>query len=684
MEHLGSFSLILALALAIFGTISAFLAAIYARERFRLVAVRSYVGVAVLVLIAVVSLGYLLMNDKFSLVYIYNHSNVALPWYYKITAVWAGSQGSLMWWTLITVAYTCIFLFFTRKAPKLMMSWALVFVGMSLIFFLLINNLVAPPFNFWGQSVGGVDPVAFVPRDGRGLNPQLQHWGMIIHPPMLYTGYIGFLYPFALAMGALITRMEGREWIRLIRNWTLAAWGILGAGIVLGGAWAYMELGWGGYWAWDPVENASFMPWLLATGFVHSVMAQEKRGMFKLWNVLLITSTFLMCLVGTGITRSGMISSVHAFAESDIGWYFLGYIIANSLLAGWIIFARRDQLRDDNRYQSETSREVGLLFNNVLFVVICITMFLATIYPMITEAYGDKRELRHGFYNTVEIPIFLALMALMAVGPILTWKRTSPKLIRERFLIPSIIGLLVTIGALFLFGVIRTSPLAFMSEMLYPAISVGVLTFLGITIFQEFWVVVGRRSKRAGEFWPTAFISVVRMNKRRYGGFLAHFGILLVAIGLTGAAFNKQDKKDLGIGEVMEVGGYTFMVQDMGFNRTDNFSAMHAEVTLLKDGKKLKTFHPEQRVYLASEMTASEVAISETIMRDFYVVLAGSATESTKEHLIGTFHIYVNPLVVWVWIGSFITTFAIGLCMLPDKVPVRATSSVTAGNEEPA
>ncbi len=684
MEHLGSFALILALALSIFGTIAAFLAAVNARERFRKVAVRAYIGVSALVVLAVFCLGYLIMNDHFSLVYVYNHSNETLPWYFKLTAIWGGSQGSLLWWTMITVVYTCLFLFFTRKAPKLMMSWALVFVGMSLIFFLLINNLVAPPFNFWGQTLGGSDPTPFIPNDGRGLNPQLQHWGMIIHPPMLYTGYIGFLYPFAMAMGALITRMEGREWIRLIRNWALTAWMILGAGIVLGGAWAYMELGWGGYWAWDPVENASFMPWLLATAFVHSVMAQEKRGMFKMWNVLLITGTFLMCLIGTGITRSGMISSVHAFAESDIGWYFLGYIIANGLLAGWIIFVRRDQLRDDNRYQSETSREVGLLFNNVLFVVICITMFLATIYPMLTEAMGDKRELRHGFYNTVEIPIFLVLMALMAVGPILTWKRTSSKLLRERFLWPGIVGLITIIGAMFLFGVIQTSPFDFVTEKLYPAISVGVLTFLGITIFQEFWVVVSRRAKRAGENLFVAFSSVVRMNKRRYGGLMAHFGILLVGIGLTGAAFNQQDKKELGVGEVMEVGGYSFMIQDLGFKRDPNFEAMHAEVVLLKNGKKLKTFHPEQRFYLASEMQASEVAISETILEDFYVVLAGPGSGSTNEHLIGVFHIYVNPLVVWVWIGSFITTFAICLCMLPDKVPVRAKSAVTLNNEEPA
>ena len=672
MENLGSLALILALAMACIGTISSIIAGVKARERFRKVAVRSYVIATLLVFVAVAVLAYMLQTDQFNLVYIYGHSNRALPWYFKLTALWGGGEGSLLWWTLILMVYTCIFLFFTRKAPRLMMSWALFFVGLTLVFFLVINNFVKPPFNIWAQHPAGLDPVAFTPNDGRGLNPQLQHWAMIIHPPMLYTGYIGFLFPFAIALGALITRLEGRVWIRLIRNWTLTAWMILGAGIILGGAWAYMELGWGGYWAWDPVENASFMPWLLATAFIHSVMAQEKRGMFKLWNILLLVATYLMCIVGTGITRSGLISSVHAFAESNIGYYFFAYLVIHGAIVIMVLISRRDQLKDDNAYKHASSREVGLLFNNVLFLAITVAMFLGTIWPMITEwLNGVKQEVRHGYYNNVELPLFLMLMLMMAIGPVLTWKKTSDRLLRERFLIPGILGLVALVGAFMMWGM---RP--------YPVISTGVLTFLGITILHEFVEVVGRRVKRAGENPVTALASVVRMNKRRYGGYMAHLGMLMIAIGITGAAFNDQDKQSLGIGETMTVGGFTFQVADLSSERNELYEALVADVNLIKNGKVVRTFHPEQRFYFASEMQASEVDIWVTPQRDYYVVIAGLGDGHLAEHPVGAFHVYVNPLVLWVWFGGILLTLSTFLSMLPDKVRVAARQSVPAG--EPA
>ncbi len=672
MANIGNLALILALALAVYGTVASFLAARQARERFRQAAVRAYAAAAGLVLVAVVSLAYLLQIDDFSNVYVYSHSNEHLPWFFKLTAVWGGSSGSLLWWTFVMMAYACVFLWATRKAPKLMMSWALVFVGMGLVFFLIINNFVSNPFRVWSQIAPGGETSPFTPRDGTGLNPQLQHWAMIIHPPLLYTGYIGFLFPFSMAMGALITRMEGREWLPMIRVWTLTAWLILGVGIILGGAWAYMELGWGGYWAWDPVENASFMPWLLATAFIHSAMAQEKRGMFKLWNVLLLIGSYLMCIFGTFITRSGLISSVHSFAKSDIGYYFIGYLAVTAVLSAIVLIMRRNQLTDDNAVDSMVSREVGLLFNNVLFIAVCVTMLLATTYPMMTEAiYGVKRELRHGFYNTVEIPIFLAMLLLMAIGPIVTWKRTSRRLLRERFLWPTVVMVLVFIAGM------TFNRVSWMAN-----VSFAVIAFLGFTIVQEFGDAVRRRAKRAGENAVRALYTVVQLNKRRYGGYLAHFGVLVMAIGLTGAAFNSQAKKELGVGEILNVGTYTFQVESIGERDDPNYVALTAKVNLIEEGKVARSFYPEQRYYKASDSQASEVSIVSTLAKDYYVVIAGSAPSSVVEHPVAVFHVYVNPLVIWIWIGGVLMALATIVAMLPEPARARVPAEAPVGAGE--
>ncbi|CAM2005811.1 heme lyase CcmF/NrfE family subunit [Acanthopleuribacter pedis] len=670
MADFGNYALMVGLALAIFGTLTALIAALTARERFRKATVRAFLAMTLMIFCAVFALGYLLQHDAFQVVYVQSHSNRHLPWIYKLTAIWGGSQGSLLWWTTILAVYNLFFLFFIRKAPRLMTAWALFFVGICLTFFLVINNIVSNPFQIWGEDIAGMWK-AVDPRDGAGLNPQLQHWAMIIHPPMLYLGYIGFLFPFALTMGALITRLDGRDWLPMIRNWTLVAWLILGVGIVLGGAWAYMELGWGGYWAWDPVENASFMPWLLATAFLHSIMAQEKRGMFKMWNVLLLVSSFLMCMFGTFITRSGLISSVHAFAESDIGNYFIGYIVLNAVLSGIVVIARRDQLADDNQYESMTSREVSLLFNNVLFAALCLLTLLGTVWPMITEALiQQKQELRHGYYNQVMLPIFIGLMLLMAIGPILTWKKTTGRQARERFMLPSIAMVVVFVLCL-----------ALSSGPLISSISFAVLAFLLVTIVEEFWIAGRRRAKRAGENMAVAIYNLIAMNRRRYGGYITHFSVLLMGLGITGAAFNHQDKMELGIGETMEVGGFLFQVENIRTEDNVNYVAYIADVNLMKNGRPVERFAPEQRFYKASQSQASEVDIHVGWLRDYYVVVAGPAPQHTDEHPIGVFHIYVNPLVIWIWIGTILMVVGTMVALLPQRSRRKVKAAVPANME---
>lgn len=669
MATLGNFALMLALGLAIYGTLAALLAALQAKEQLRKASVRSFIAVTMLVLLTIVSLGIMLQGDEFTNVYVQRHSNIALPWYFKVTAIWAGSAGSLLWWTLILCIYTCFMLLLTRKVPKLMMSWAMAFVGLAIVFFLVINNFVSNPFRIWAHALDSQGVVPFVPRDGNGLNPQLQHWAMIIHPPMLYTGYIGFLFPFAMAMGALITKMEGRTWIRMIRRWTLTAWLILGVGIVLGGAWAYMELGWGGYWAWDPVENASLMPWLLATAFIHSVMAQETRGMFKLWNILLLVGTFLMCMFGTFITRSGLISSVHAFAESDIGTYFIVYILLNAFLALAVIIYSRSSLKDDNPIDAMASREVGFLFNNVLFITLCVITLVGVIQPLVTEFFeGTKIEVRHNYFNTYELPFMLVMVLLMAIGPLLSWKRTSNQRLMQRLIIPGIAAAVV-----FVLGLVINK------ESLMATFSFATLAFLLATIVEEFARAGMQRAKRSGEAIPSAVVSLVRLNKRRYGGYFAHFSIFLIALGITGSAFNHQDKKELGIGQTMNVGSHVFQVESIDRENNDLFFKLVAKVNLLKDGKVVRSFHPEQRFYHASQSQASEVGIGITPARDFYVVLAGASQESTQEHPIGVFHIYVNPLVVWIWIGTLFMILGTAISMMPDRARSAATVSVPTG-----
>ncbi|MCB1051770.1 MAG: heme lyase CcmF/NrfE family subunit [Acidobacteria bacterium] len=674
MGSLGNLALMGGFAFSIFGTLAALVSAIRVSETLRVAAKRAFYATCVCVLIAVICLAGLLVTDQYRYTYVYSYSNLHLPLKFKLTAVWAGHQGSLLWWSLILSAWTSVFLFATRKLSRLLLSWSYVFIGLALIFFLSINNFNANPFEVWSQVVPEVGLQPLFPADGRGLNPQLQHWAMIIHPPLLYAGYIGFLFPFAIALAALIVRLEGREWIRITRLWTLTTWLILSVGIVLGGAWAYMELGWGGYWAWDPVENASFMPWLLGTAFLHSVMGQETRGMFKLWNVVLIVGTYLMCIFGTFITRSGLISSVHAFAESEIWIYFLVYLLVNLFLGALVTVWRLDQLRDDNNLNNVTSREGSLLFNNILFFSICGTMLAATMYPILTEwLFGKKIELRHGFYNIVELPIFMLLLVLMAFGPILLWKKSADRQILKKIRWGLVAGVIA-----FLAGI------PILSQSRFAYFSFPVLSFLITVLIQDFATAIWQRSKRAKENLLSAFLSLVRMNQRRYGGYVVHFGVFLIALGITGTAFNQETKQDVALGESAIVGPFAFQVADVKQEETNNYSALLATINLLKDGKKISELHPEQRFYKASRSQASEVAIETHFNRDFYVVLAGLSDQHTAEHPTVVLHIYVNPLVIWVWIGTVIFVCGTLLSMFGHRLPERVRQEHSLMEGEPA
>jgi cytochrome c-type biogenesis protein CcmF len=453
VDIFGSFALLLALVAAGYAFVGG-IAGIITRRPLLIKSSRNAgLAVCVLVALSVATVEYLLQTDNFALAYVAAHSNTALPWYYKFAALWSGQEGSLLWWTFLLSTYTFFALFINRKKhPELMPYVGVILAGVQ-IFFLTLNNFVASPFHVLGAAdASGTLHMARI-AEGSGLNPLLQYPEMVIHPPMLYSGYTGFTIPFAFALAALLGRYPGEKWIHITRRWTMVAWCFQTVGILLGAHWAYAVLGWGGYWAWDPVENASLLPWITATAFLHSVMMQEKRGMMKVWNVWLVFSTFMLCILGTMLTRSGIVSSVHAFAESSIGGWFYGFLAVILLVCAVAWFKNRDYLRSDNQLDSLLSRESSFLFNNLILLAACFAVLWGTLFPIFSEwITGSRISVGPPFFNKVNVPIALFLIFLTGVGPLLAWRKTSLDGLRRNFSWPFAVGVAAGIAA-FTFGV---------------------------------------------------------------------------------------------------------------------------------------------------------------------------------------------------------------------------------------
>ncbi len=543
MDLFGSFALLLSFVCACYAFAGG-IAAIVTRHPLLIKSARQ-AGVAAcgLIFVATASLVFLFFSDNYSIAYVVSHSNRDLSTFYKIAALWSGQEGSLLFWSfLLSIYIVSVLIAYRGKHLELMPYVSVVMAGVQ-IFFLTLNNFVANPFRALGMpgANGALDVVARA--DGNGLNPLLQYPEMVIHPPNLYSGYTGFTIPFAFALAALLARYPGEKWIHLTRKWTMIAWCFQTAGILLGAHWAYAVLGWGGYWGWDPVENASLMPWLTGTAFLHSVMMQEKRGMMKVWNVWLVFSTFLLCILGTFLTRSGVVSSVHAFAQSTIGPWFVGFIcltLAVCLAAYW---KNRDYLHSENQLDSIVSRESSFLFNNLILLVACVAVLSGTLFPVLSEwVEGSKISVGAPFFNKVNIPIGLMLLFLTGVGPLLAWRKTSLESLRRNFGWPLGVGLLS--GAV-------AWPLG--CKDIFSLICVILCVFVTVTIGMEFYR--GARVIRARTGYP--FVGAVReltmRNTRRYGGYIVHFGIVLIFIGISGAAFNRDAQKDMPIGSTLEV-----------------------------------------------------------------------------------------------------------------------------------
>jgi len=493
---------------------------------------------------------------------------------------------------------------------------------------------------------------------------------MVVHPPMLYLGYISITIPFAFAVAALLTRRLDTGWLHAIRKWTLLSWVFLSIGITLGMWWAYVELGWGGYWAWDPVENASFMPWLTMTAFLHSVMIQEKRGMLKRWNVILVGLSFALSIFGTFITRSGIISSVHSFAQSPVGNFFAWFLILGGVFMAWLTWSRWDLLQTEARLESALSREASFFFNNLLLVGMSFSVLWGTVFPMISELVrGTQVTVGPPFFNQVNIPIGLALLALTGIGPLIAWRKASPGHLRRQFLVPVLVALAA--GAILV---------ALRFSDAYAGLALVLAAFTTATIFQEFYRGVGARHRLHGEHYALAFARRVGLNRRRYGGYIVHLGIVVYFVAFTGQAFRTELEASLKPGEFVTMRspfGHEFTLTHLGVSQYESLNRFvsAASVDVSRDGRRVGVLTSEKRQHVDSFgrptfEPSTEAAIHSDVREDLYVVYAGSVN-GTEE---AVYKFTINPLVMWVWLGGAILTFGGVVTLWPGGGPTDRAS----------
>lgn len=669
MATFGSFALLIALALAAYNLLAGAVAlrliatgqpAPISPERLADTARRAGIACFYAVAAAAFALVWAVFSNDFSITYIVEHSNRALPGPYKFAALWSGQEGSLLLWALLLATYGFV-LRLRHKTDVKLYAYAGTILAAVQVFFLLILNFAAPPF---ALVQGGV------PADGNGLNPLLQYPEMVIHPPMLYLGYVGFSVPFAFALGALMMRYPGEKWIRITRVWTMATWMFLTCGIFLGMHWAYAVLGWGGYWGWDPVENASFMPWLTGTAFLHSVMMQERRGMMKSWNVWLIFSTFLLTMLGTLLTRAGLVSSVHAFAQSSIGtWFivFMGIVLAVCIFT---YIYQRGHLKTEHHLESLVSRESSFLFNNLVLLTACFVILWGTLYPILSEyVEGHKVTMGAPWYNVVAIPIGLFLLFLTGVGPLLPWRATSFKSIQRNF-VPPVIALWAMVIVCLAVGVKPWADGAFSSGNFYALVAFATAAAVLTAVLSEFLRGAAVISRQTGRNLLSATWLLTRRNTRRYGGYLVHIGVLIVVVGLAGSAFNRNVESEMSVHDQMHIGPYTLVCTGFTQDSNADYDSDYALLNVTKGGKVLFQMTPEKRTYHlgGGDQPQTMVAIHSVPSWDLYVVYEGTNPD-TGQPIIKAF---LNPLVSWIWIGVAVMVLGTLVALVPSLNPATA------------
>ena len=702
----GTAALAVAFGTALYAVAAGVYAGVTGRREVAVSARRAVYALAALLVLAMALLEAAYMRSDFSFALVAQNSSTDTPTFYKLTAMWSSQAGSLLLWVFLLSVFSSAVLFLTRHRLREIAPWATAVLGAVASFFLYLMVFAENPFA----------TLASPPVEGAGLNPLLRHPAMMFHPPLLYTGYVGFTIPFAFAMGALITRRTGADWIRATRRFALVAWTFLGLGILLGSLWSYSELGWGGYWAWDPVENASLMPWLTGTAFIHSIMVQEKRGMLRTWNVSLIIVTFMLALLGTFLVRSGILDSIHAFGESTLGTKFLVFISVSLVASVLLVVWRREDLRSDARIDALLSREVFFLLNNLVLLLICVVIFWGTFFPLISEAItGTEESVGPPFFNGIIAPIALVLVALSAIGPLLTWRRNTFASLRRAFLVP----LGVAVLALVLL-------LAFTSagDSVTALVMFALAAFVLGVVAQEFFRGARARRTMTGESPPVALSRLVGRNRRRYGGYIVHVGIAVLFLGVAGSSsFNEQKDVRLEPGETVRIKDYEVTYREPTVAIEDDRSGTGAPLSfgavldVRKDDEQFvmrpaRNYYPSQSDsmgpvgrFFGGEAT-SEVDLRWGLSQDLWLAvqpdlrkLKGPIRRGndlperfTGEAIVAIARLYaddpppaafraiVSPLVVWIWLGGgFVMAGALlALWPSPEAKRRRVTSLYAA------
>ena len=620
---------------------------------------------SVLVAIASIILWVLLWTRQYQVAYVFDYTSNDLPALYTFTAFWAGQSGSILLWEFVLSIFVAVVLL-DRRNDRQLVNYATAVMLLISTFFLSLLVSRTNPFEL----------LPIMPPNGKGMNPQLQTPSMAIHPLMLYTGYVGLSVPFAYAIASLLIGRVDAGWIRQSRFSTMVAWSFLGTGILLGAQWAYIELGWGGYWAWDPVENASFLPWLTATAYLHSSLVQERRGMFKRWNMFLVILTFGLTVTGTFLTRSGIVSSIHAFTASGLGSVFMVFLAMMLLASLALLWYRAGLMKDERDFEAYTSKEGGLFFNNLIFVGLAVLIFIGTLFPVFTEWFRTQRlSLSEPYYNSFAVPMGIAMLVLLGIGPLLPWRKIKQPKKLWRSLLPQTIAALVTPAVLFAFGMRQP----------YALLGFGACIFAAGTIVVELWHNAGLRVRLQHEIVPVATWRAIIDRRRRYGAYIVHLAIIMISMAIIGTgAFKTDVSLSLNPGQTATVGGYQLKYLTFDKRPGENGRTIYVtEMAASKDGQLIGILEPHVIQYPIQE-SSTEVAIHSTLLEDLYVVLT-----DLDDKGVAVFHVFVNPLMVWMWIGGLVAIFGTIMALWPTEaeravVPLPETAAIPAGERRQA
>jgi cytochrome c-type biogenesis protein CcmF len=641
---LGHFVLFLALGVSLYAIAASIVGARPGRVEWLASSRNAVLALFCLVTLAIFLLEYALITSDFSLRYVANNSTRGSQVQFKIAGLWGSLEGSILLWTWLQSLFAALVVARGSDRHDPFLPYATAVLQGIAAFFLLVMTFAVNPFA----------PAFPVPLDGRGLNPLLEVTDMLVHPLLLYLGYVGFSVPFAFAMAALITGRLSEEWLRLTRRWSIVAWLFLTGGIFYGGWWSYRTLGWGGYWAWDPVENASFMPWLTGTAFLHSVMIQERKRMLRVWNLLLVTLTFSLVIFGTFLTRSGILSSVHAFADGPVGILFLAFLALVLFSVLGLLAYRSDRLKGHGELDSIVSRESAFLLNNVLLVGICFTVFLGTIFPLLSEAIrGAKISVGMPYFNRVSVPLGLGLLLLMGVGPLIAWGRASMHNLKRNFLRPALAAVAVTAG-LFLLGMRSVEALA----------ALCCAAFVIATVGWEFFVSTRTRMAMTGEGVLPALLTLLLRSRRRYGGLIVHVGVVVAVVGIAISSVYKVEREaTLKPDERLEIGRYAVQFKGLKAAEQPTHILVWATLRLTKDGEPIGEIRPGERFYPNQQTPFASVAARYGLREDLYTILSSFERDGSS----ATIKVLINPMIAWIWLGGIVIVLGVLVAVLPER-----------------